>query len=597
MDKNYTGLLILAFLSIALATTNAGCPSKCTCSEAVVNCTSVFLEAVPNFESLDVAPTSIDLSVNEIINIESTDFSFDGSSKVQYLYLADNSILDVQESAFLEMSELQEIYLARNLLESVPPMLIEENRNLVLLDLSGNFFDMNSLELHSDSLEVLDLSSSKISSFTEDNIQYLPNLKVLNLRFNNLKFIEPSVFNKPNLLSVDVYYNVWECNQNTIDLFNFLVLRNLTEIKDPIKCITDDQNYKDIYTRNGPVIASLNVEESNKIETEPKDVPDYYDLRDDAELTWEPYPYESDLQQILDTAEGEEQQEQFEQKEEDQQEEDQQDEDQQDEQEEAREEDEELDDDDDEDEDIDKQEEENREEEKEETNKQQKEDGEEYVEEERAQQQDEEETEENENYQKQQYEQDEQREQEYELREEEPHEQEKNVEEQEGELQGQEDDNKDQGDMRANESEETQFEKEEQEQREREERLKQEEEEMEKKVLAILQSQQDYQEASENDKTEEEDSSSIDIAIIREQHYFVVYQPDTAEPDQTDYQFYFTNNLAVLIGVTAFILAFLFGTFVGLCTMSKSIARRSWRRRDMTSSTSTLISKLSQDIA
>lgn len=557
MNTNCKKLLILVCLTSTLLSVNAGCPSKCTCSDAVVNCTAVSLEAVPNLESLDVEPTSIDFSGNEIINIQSTDFSFDGSSKVQYLYLSDNSILDIHESAFLEMSELKEIYLARNLLESVPPMLIEENKNLVLLDLSGNFFDMNNLELHSDSLEVLDLSSTKISSFTEDNIKYLPNLKVLNLRFNNLKYIEPSVFNNPNLLSVDVYYNVWECNQNTIDLFNLLVSRNLTEIKDPIKCVTNDDKYKDIYTRNGPVLDSLNLEDTNKIEEELKELPDYYDLRDDAEINWDPYLDDTDTKQLVESLEPLN----FDPQEEDVQN--------------------KLDEVEDNQEEEDEQEEDKEDEEEEDTVPQQEEDRYEYPEEETDQQQ------EQENYDKQQTD-------EIQQQGTEEQQSEEAILEANNKVLEQEKDEENQDELqRQNESEQEAN----PEQQEREDRRKQEEEEVERKVLEILQARQDYQEVSENDKTDEEDASSIDIAIIREQHYFVVYQPDTAESDQTDYQFYFTNNLAVLIGVTAFVLTFLLGTFVGLCTISNKFAKRSWRRRDMSASTSTLISKLSQDIA
>lgn len=553
MEKQHKNIFTLAFLSLALANANAGCPSKCTCSEAVVNCTSAFLESIPNFETLDVAPTSIDLSVNEIIYIQSTDFSFDGSSKVQYLDLDDNSILDINENAFLEMTELKEITLAKNLLESVPPMLIEQNQNLLLLDLSGNYFDVNNLELHSNSLEVLDLSSSKISSFTEENIKYLPNLKILNLRFNNLKSIEPSVFDKPNLLFVDLYYNMWECSQKTIDLFNFVLKRNLTEIIEPITCVTDDGNtYKNIYTRDGPVdIDSLNLDDLNEVEGQPKDNGDYYDMKDEPELTWQPYPVDMDLdpKQLLDDYDEDEEVKTEERSS------------QEDENGETIAEDEnEEEEEEDTQEDV---------EEEQDTPEEQKED--------REEQEDEEEQEEPE-YEEEKKEREEQDEQEIvEQEQEEQEEQEKHEEQKKLEK-------------LAEQKEENEIEKQVEEEIQAEEgqgtpQLQNEEDELQEV-------QPDNEELSESNKT---DPSSIEIAIIREQHYFLLYQPEMTESDQQEYQYYFTNNLAYLVGVTAFVLTFLFGIFVGLCAMNNKFSRKSWRRRDMSASTSTLISKLSYD--
>lgn len=252
MEK-YSYLYVALSALLLISPVKAGCPSTCTCSSDFINCSRASLEAVPYFESTDVHPGVIDLSENEIINIGSTDLSFDGSSSVQVVYLNDNSLLDVNEKAFLEMPDLQEVYLNRNLLEGVPDNLIDGNENLVLLDLSGNYFSENTPSLHSQSLEILDLSSSKISSFTEDNIKYLPNLKVLNLRFNNIRYIDSSIFQNRSLLGVDVYYNIWECSSKTIELFDFLVTKNLTEIKEPIRCAHDDGSYSDIYTKEGPV--------------------------------------------------------------------------------------------------------------------------------------------------------------------------------------------------------------------------------------------------------------------------------------------------------------------------------------------------------
>lgn len=255
---------ILFTIVTLVATVNAGCPSMCECSEGLVGCRSELLEGVPNFESLDVTAETIDLSDNSIFSIFATDFSFDGNENVKYLYLNNNHIADIHEMAFSELKNVREINLNTNSLDSIPPMFVADNTQLVSLDLSNNFFDLITPEIYSETLEVLDLSSTKISSFGEANIKYMPNLKIINLSYNRLNVIEPSVFaeNLPNLLAVDLTGNIWNCDQKTIDLFDFLTNKGLTDVIEPVKCKTEDDFYQDIYTSSGPVdIFSFRLEE------------------------------------------------------------------------------------------------------------------------------------------------------------------------------------------------------------------------------------------------------------------------------------------------------------------------------------------------
>lgn len=261
--KIFTFLTFIILLSTK--TVSASCPSMCKCSDNLLSCKSEFLEDVPNFDSLEVEPEAIDLSGNSIFSIAAADFSFDGNENVKYLYLNNNHIVDIQENAFSELKNLRELSLNMNSLDSVPSMFVADNTELVSLDLSNNFFDLTTPEIYSESLEVLDLSSTKISRFEEANIKYLPNLKVINLSYNRIQSIEATIFeNLPNLLVVDLTGNFWECNQKTIDLFNFLTDKGLTDVTEPVKCITEDGFYQDIYTSSGPVdIFSISLEGLN----------------------------------------------------------------------------------------------------------------------------------------------------------------------------------------------------------------------------------------------------------------------------------------------------------------------------------------------
>lgn len=263
---------LLCFFAIFVSITSAGCPSMCQCSDSLLSCTSESLEGVPNLESLEIAPQTIDLSDNSIYSILATDFSFDGVENVEYLHLNNNRIVDIHEKAFSELKNVKEINLNTNSLDNVPPMFVADNKQLVSLDLSNNFFDLVTPEIYSESLEALDLSSTKISSFTEANIKYLPKLKILNLSYNRLKAIDPIVFaNSPYLLAVDLTGNFWNCDQKTIDLFNYLTDKGFTDVTDPVKCVTEDGFYQDIYTSAGPVdIFSISLEGFEESPSEPK---------------------------------------------------------------------------------------------------------------------------------------------------------------------------------------------------------------------------------------------------------------------------------------------------------------------------------------
>lgn len=292
-------VLLVAVLAVSAA--RAGCPSKCRCMKQAVNCTGGGLESVPSFEGLELQPSAIDLSFNEIMTIGSMDFNFDAAADIKVLNLTDNSIFDVSERAFLEMTGLQEIYLAKNLLEVVPDLFVEDNSNLVLLDLSGNFFEEDTPKIHSQTLEALDLSLSKISTFTEENVMYIPNLKILNLSNNNLQIVDPAVFDAlPNLISVNVYYNIWECSEKTIHLFDYLLSRNLTEISDPVRCLNEQKLFLEIYTKEGGGvdINQIALEELMKEELEEND--EDYLYNDDEESTADQPVADKELQEIAE---------------------------------------------------------------------------------------------------------------------------------------------------------------------------------------------------------------------------------------------------------------------------------------------------------
>jgi hypothetical protein len=228
-----------------------GCPVKCTCTENSVTCVSRNLEYVPYFESLTNNPLIIDVSGNAISIVDIDDFSFDKSDQVKEIYLNSTQLITIEEKAFEELENLQELYLGDNLLNTLPENFLSNNDNLILLDISNNYFT-EMPKITSDSLELLAIAKSGVTKISTDALEGLPNLRVLLLQQNNLKSINPVIFNQMgHLFFVRLAYNPWECNCKTIKLFNYLTGKKFVDLTEPVQCQNADEIFVDIYDYKG----------------------------------------------------------------------------------------------------------------------------------------------------------------------------------------------------------------------------------------------------------------------------------------------------------------------------------------------------------
>ncbi|VEN34833.1 unnamed protein product [Callosobruchus maculatus] len=229
---NYIIILLGSLLSLVEA-----CPSVCNCTTSSVSCIQKNLQNIPDFNSLQISPMIIDLSGNEINSITDEDFIFDRNSAVVEIYLNNSEVLDIDEDAFAELENLQELYLGDNLLHDIPKNIIEYLNNMVLLELSSNLFSGDLPLIKSKSLEVLALANCKISSVPEHALKLLPNLKMLLLQQNNIKYISQSTFSGiTRSFALKLFYNKFECSCKTFQLFDFLVEHGFVEKSDPYRC-------------------------------------------------------------------------------------------------------------------------------------------------------------------------------------------------------------------------------------------------------------------------------------------------------------------------------------------------------------------------
>lgn len=241
-------MLLLLFLSLFTGI-HAGCPIRCNCTDNAVNCISRKLEYIPFFEDLDNNPLIIDLSGNSIPLIDIDDFSFDKSDQVQAIYLNNSGIVSIEALAFDELESLQELYLAGNFLNTLPETFVENNENLILLDLSSNqFADLP--KIYSESLEVLAFINSGLQRIPKDSLSAVMNLRVLFIQENNLKTINPTIFDTmPNLYNVKLEHNPWLCTCKTIRFFQYLSEKNLTDLTESVQCQTQDKIFVELFNK------------------------------------------------------------------------------------------------------------------------------------------------------------------------------------------------------------------------------------------------------------------------------------------------------------------------------------------------------------
>lgn len=247
-------IVVLAVHLLSTASGSSKCPNSCRCNKTTVSCVESGLEYVPKFSSLRAPIIFMDLSRNNIEYLDETDFVFPGASQLKALQLYDNSITDVESGCFAKMINLELLDLHDNLIVSLPRSFVQGNKRLRALDLSGNLFMKQTPVIESESLEELDLSSTRLATFSRSNVEFLPNLKVLHLYHNNLQHVAPSAFlNSKDSFYVELSHNDWRCDCETIQLFDEVTMRNQTKI-DKIQCKDDaDGKYVDIYDENGPI--------------------------------------------------------------------------------------------------------------------------------------------------------------------------------------------------------------------------------------------------------------------------------------------------------------------------------------------------------
>lgn len=250
-------IAILAVLTIKAVTSASKCPSECRCNKTIIFCIENDLEQIPDFSNIRTRVEEIYLSENELDLLGNDSFVFPATPQIKRLYLNGNSITDLATCTFSRLINLELLDLHDNLIGHIPPNIFIENTNLIVLNLAENLFTEHTPVIESESIEVLDLSYTRISKFSKENVQGLPNLRLLYLHENNLKYLDPNIFLiQENLVFLQLTHNIWKCDCNTTNMFKTLIQKGLVELE-PIQC-KQNGNYIYIYNKDGAIYDESN---------------------------------------------------------------------------------------------------------------------------------------------------------------------------------------------------------------------------------------------------------------------------------------------------------------------------------------------------
>ncbi|BES88669.1 tube fusion [Nesidiocoris tenuis] len=174
-------------------TTNAFCPTSCSCDEEllVVSCVEGNLDVIPI--TLNPSIQRLALKYNKVKTVDAA-FTFYG--ELQYVDLSYNHLVSIPMRSFESQKKLVELHLNHNKISAITNKTFDGLRKLTVLSLRGNFLEdlpdklFNALPL----LEELDLGQNRINRIDSTAFSGLTALRVLYLDDNQLRVVPTPCF-------------------------------------------------------------------------------------------------------------------------------------------------------------------------------------------------------------------------------------------------------------------------------------------------------------------------------------------------------------------------------------------------------------------
>ncbi|XP_044254955.1 leucine-rich repeat-containing protein 24-like [Tribolium madens] len=218
-----------------LVESSSSCPVSCSCKwkngKQTVICSGKSLPDIP--DGLDPGTQVLDFSGNFLSNLRRELFSNKQLINLQRIYLSNCQIKIINEKTFKGLSNLVELDLSRNLLETVPTSSFVDCPSLMRLTLSSNPLTvLNRLAFnHLSYLSTLELDKCKIAEIEDGAFEGLHSLEWLLLEDNSLRTLRGEL--PRNLKGVELRGNPWECDCHIKELHTWLGRSNVPISEEP----------------------------------------------------------------------------------------------------------------------------------------------------------------------------------------------------------------------------------------------------------------------------------------------------------------------------------------------------------------------------
>lgn len=215
------------------------CPSDCACKwkggKQTVECPDKGLITIPN--GIDAGTQVLEFSGNNLKLLPRERFERMGLLNLQRIYLSRCKILQIDDRAFRGLTNLVELDLSLNFLNTVPTETFVDYPSLMRLIVSGN--PIRALQTASfrplSFLTSLELSNCQIESIEDGTFLGLDNLEWLKLDGNRLNFIRGENILPDAVHGVALDRNPWQCDCRLLEVHNWLLNYKIIHSTEP-KC-------------------------------------------------------------------------------------------------------------------------------------------------------------------------------------------------------------------------------------------------------------------------------------------------------------------------------------------------------------------------
>lgn len=235
----YQKPVVLLCLIISILEFVMGCPNECVCKwkngKQTVECINRDMLVIP--EGMDAGTQVLDFSGNNLRTLHKEKFLKMDLINLQRIYLSRCRISTIHGRAFKGLTNLVELDLSGNALETVPTDTFIDIPSLMRLTLSYNPIRvLKRLSFnHLSYLNTVELDNCEITRVEDGAFIGLHSLEWLHLKNNKMAAVNGSEVFPSTLRGVELQGNLWECDCHMLEMHTWLQGFSIPPMSEP-KC-------------------------------------------------------------------------------------------------------------------------------------------------------------------------------------------------------------------------------------------------------------------------------------------------------------------------------------------------------------------------